>query len=160
MSSLSEEFQVLLPSNYLLGEWDVALLDSSYFHNWTNLDKSCPYVFLRWKLYTEDEPSNFVPAAKKQQDLYDVITKVNVFSKTWKIDRGAQIPQGNYYMWKIFKLIKSQFNMVYINKTINIKINPYQYRVVINSNVNFAIACYTEYSILKQLWFGSQSTVI
>ena len=38
--------------------------------------------------------------------------------------------------------------------------NPYQYRVKINPNVNFAIACYAELSILKLLGFGSQSTVI
>ena len=38
--------------------------------------------------------------------------------------------------------------------------DPYQYRVEINPNVNFAIACYAERSILKLLAFGSQSTVI
>ena len=36
----------------------------------------------------------------------------------------------------------------------------YQYRVGINLNLNFAIACYVERSILKLLRFGSQSTVI
>ena len=60
MSSMSDEFQVLLPSNVennprnkhnlfetelakpldLPGEWDVALINISYLHNWTNLDKS------------------------------------------------------------------------------------------------------------------------
>ena len=38
--------------------------------------------------------------------------------------------------------------------------DPYQYRVEINPNVNFAIACYAERSILKLLIIGSQSTVI
>ena len=50
--------------------------------------------------------------------------------------------------------------MVFSNKTINLKIDPYQYRVKINPNVNFAIACYADRSILKLLGFGSQSTVI
>ena len=65
MSSLSDEFQVLLPSNVkgnprnkpniyetelakpldLPVEWDVALLNISYFHNWTNLDNSKQFVF-------------------------------------------------------------------------------------------------------------------
>ena len=45
----------------------------------------------------EDEPSNFVPNAEKdQQDLYYVITKVNVFIRAWEVDRGAQIQRGNY----------------------------------------------------------------
>ena len=38
--------------------------------------------------------------------------------------------------------------------------DPYEYRVEINPNVNFAIACYAERSILKLLRYGSQSTVI
>ena len=48
--------------------------------------------------------------------------------------------------------------MVLSNKIINLKINPYQYQVEINPNVNFAIACYAEHSIFKLLGFGSQST--
>ena len=38
--------------------------------------------------------------------------------------------------------------------------DPFQYRVEINPNVNFAIACYAESSVLKLLGFSSQSTVI
>ena len=137
MSSLSDEFQVLLPSNVkgnprnkpklyetelakpldLPGEWDVALINISYPHNWTNLDKSYPFFLLRRQLDTEDEPSNFVPDAEKdQQDPYDVITKVNVFIRTWEVDRGAQIPRGNYDISKILELIESQFHMVFSKK--------------------------------------------
>ena len=50
--------------------------------------------------------------------------------------------------------------MVFTIKTINLRMNHYQYRVEINSNVNFAIACYAERFILKLLGFGSQLTVI
>ena len=38
--------------------------------------------------------------------------------------------------------------------------DPHQYRVEINPNVNCAIASYAEHSILKLLGFGSQSPVI
>ena len=38
---------------------------------------------LRRQLDTEAEPSNLVPDAEKdQQNLYDVITKINVFIRT------------------------------------------------------------------------------
>ena len=118
-------------------------------------------MFLRRQFDTEDEPSNFVPDAEQnQQDLYDIITKVNVFIRTWEVDRGAQISQGNYDISKILKLIESQFHMVFRNKTINLRIDPYQYRVEINPNVTIAIACYAEHSILKLIGFKSQSTVI
>ena len=141
MSSLSDEFQVLLPSNVkgnprnkpnlyetelakpldLHGEWDVALINISFPHNWPNLDKSYPFCLLRRQLDTEDEPSNFVPDAEKdEQDLDDVITKVNVFIRTWEVDRGPQILRGNYDISKILELIESQFHMVFTNKTINL----------------------------------------
>ena len=136
MSSLSDEFQVLLPSNVkgnprnkpnlyetehakpldLPGEWDVALINISYLHNWTNLHKSYPFFLLRRQFDTEDEPSNFVPDAEKdQQDLYDVITKVNMFIRTWEVDSGAQIPRGNDDISKILELIESQFHRVFSN---------------------------------------------
>ena len=50
--------------------------------------------------------------------------------------------------------------MVFSNKTINLRMDPYQYQVKINPNVTFAIACYAEHSILKLLGFGSQFSVI
>ena len=94
-----------------------------------------------------------------QQDLYDVIAKVNVFIRTWVVDRGAQIPRGHYDILTILELIESQFLIVFNNQPINLRMNPYQYRVEINPNVNFEIVCYSECSILKLLELGSQSTV-
>ena len=84
MSSLNDEFQVLLPSNVkcnpknkpnqyeielakpldLPGEWDVAFINISNPHNSTILNMSYPY-FLRGQLDTEDEPPNLVPDAAK-----------------------------------------------------------------------------------------------
>ena len=48
---------------------------------------------------------------------------------------------------------------MFSNKTINLKIDSYQYRVEINPNEQFAIACYADCSILQLLGFGSQSIV-
>ena len=67
MSSMSDEFHMLLPSNMkgnprnkpnlyeaelakpldLPGEWDVALINISDPHNWTNLDKSYQFFFVK-----------------------------------------------------------------------------------------------------------------
>ena len=74
---------------------------------------------------TKDESSNFLPDAyKDKQDLYYVITKVNVFIRTWDVDCGAQIPRGNYDISKILELIKSLIYMVFRNKTINLRMDP------------------------------------
>ena len=82
MSSLSDEFQVVLPSNvkgysqnqlYLyetklakqldrLNKWDFALIDISYSNNWTNLNMSSQYFLLR-KLI-ENVDCDFVPKNK------------------------------------------------------------------------------------------------
>ena len=96
------------------------------------MDKFYPYFILRRQLNTKDKPSNFLHDPETdQQDRYDAITKVNMFIKTWEVDRGPQIPGGNYDISKILELIETQFHMVFSNKTINLKINPYQYRVEI-----------------------------
>ena len=51
-------------------DWDVALINISYPHDWPNLEISYPFFLLRQQLDTEDEPSNFVPDAETdQQDL-------------------------------------------------------------------------------------------
>ena len=70
------------------------------------------------------------------------------------VDRAPQISRGNYDISKILELIESQFRLVCSNKTLNLNIDPYQYRVEINPNEHFAIACYTESSILQLLGFG------
>ena len=125
------------------------------------LGEVLPSFLFRPQFDLEDELSNFVPDAEQdQRDLYDVIPKINVFIRKWEVDRGAQIPRGNYYISKLLELIASQFPMVFTNKIINVRMDPYEYRLEINSNVTFAIACYAERSILKLLGFGSHSTVI
>ena len=84
-----------------------------------------------------------------------MITKVNVCYRTWEIDRGTQISRGNSDISRILELIYRRFHMDFSNKTINLSMDLYQYRVEINLNMNFAIACYAERSILKLLGFGS-----
>ena len=152
MSLQYDEFQVLLPSNVkgnprnkpslyetklaepldLLGEWDGAQISISYPHNWTNLDKSYQYFLLR--LPSEGVGSEFAPENKKDQtDLYDLILTQAQF-RVWVVDRVPQIPRGNYDISKILELIETQFNLVFTNKTINLKSDSYQYCVEINPN--------------------------
>ena len=139
------------------GDWDVALINISYPHNWTNLNKSQQYFLLRQPI----EGVNFEVAPEKekdQRDLYDLISKqAQVRGKV--VGRAPLIPRGNYDISKILELIETQFHFLFSNKTNNLKIYFYQYRVEINQNKQFAIACYAERSILQLLGFGSQSTL-
>ena len=80
MSLENNEFQVYLPRNVkgnprnkpylyetvlskpmdLPGEWDVGLINISYFHNWENLDKSYSYFILRLQ-NSDESKSEFQP---------------------------------------------------------------------------------------------------
>ena len=116
---MSDEFQVLLPSNVnsnprnkpnlyetelakpldFLAEWDVALMNILYPHNWTNLDKSYQYFRLRQPI--EGVNSEFTPQNEKDQiNLYDLISKQSQF-RGLLVDRAPQILQGNYDISKI-----------------------------------------------------------
>ena len=94
MLSMSDDFQVLLPSNVkgtprnkpnlyktdfakpldFPGEWDVALINISYPENWTNLDKYYQYFILRQPI--KGVNSEFVPENETDlTDLYNLILK-------------------------------------------------------------------------------------
>ena len=99
MSLENNEFQVYLPSNVkgnpqnkpylyetelskpmdLPGEWDVALINSSYPHNWENLDKSNSYFIFRLNKPDETK-SEFEPRPIYDEvDIYNIVTKLPEF---------------------------------------------------------------------------------
>ena len=96
MSSLSEEFQVLLPSNVkgnprnkpnqyetelakpldLSGEWDVALINISYPHNWTNLVKPYQFFIMRMRSAENADDVKHAPdPTNDEQDRFAAVTK-------------------------------------------------------------------------------------
>ena len=114
MSSQSDKFQVVLQSNVkgnprnkpslyetelanpldLLGEWDVALINISYSHNWKNLDMINTYLLL--KPQNDKEQINYEPDAESDLlDLADVITRAPEFRTRWDVVCGSDIPIGN-----------------------------------------------------------------
>ena len=94
-------------------------------------------------------------------DLYDVIRRTPQFIRNWEVDSQQEISQGNYDLSKILEIIQRQLvGMFGVFKPTNLKFNPNQYRFEFNSTVTFAIACYTEHSIIQLLGFGSQSTIL
>ena len=115
MSLENNEFQVYLPSNVkvnprnkpylyetelskpmdLPGEWDVALINVSYPHNWENLDKSYSYFILRLKK-SDETKSKYEPRQIYDDiEIYNIVTKLPEF-QGWLVERGPKIAQGNY----------------------------------------------------------------
>ena len=67
---------------------------------------------------------------------------------------------GNYDISRILDLLDFQFQLACgMNNKRNLNIDIYQFRVEINPTVKFAIACYSERSVLQFLGFGSQTNV-
>ena len=76
------------------------------------------------------------------------------------MERGPKIARGNYDISRILDLLDFQFQLAFgINNKSNLNFDIYQYRVEINPNVQFAIACYSERSVLQLLGFGSQTNL-
>ena len=144
MSSLSDEFQVVLPSNVgsnprnepnqyetalakqldLPGEWDVTLIDIAYLHNLTNLVKTYQFFLLKPKFtkIVEDIYTLAPVPDKDQQALYDGIIKQEEF-EGWEVNRSYTIQRGNYDIEKIIEFMTTQFHLLFENKTIDLKMN-------------------------------------
>ena len=180
MSSLSDEFQIVLLSNVgcnprnkpnqyetalakpldLPGKWDVALIDIAYPHNWTNLVKTYQLFLVKKKL-----PKllkiliNLRLFRLETNKIFMMVLLNKITFDGWEVNRSYTNQRGKYDIEKIIEFITTQFHLLFENKTIYLKMNLNQYRVEFTSNVNFEIACYAETSFFQLLGLGSQSSV-
>ena len=174
---MSDEFQVMLPSNVkgnprnkpnlyetelakqldLPGEWDVPLINISYLHNWTNLVEPYQFFIMGMRFAENADDVKYAPdPTNDEQDLFAAVTKPGEL-QNWEVPDSYTIRRQLWYR-KIIELITNSFNKIYANKTIDLKIDLNEYRVKLNPNVPVAIACYAQNSVLQLLGFGSQST--
>ena len=87
------------------------------------MNKSYQYFLLRQPIKgvnSELEPEN----TKDQTDLYYLISKQTQF-RGWMVHRTPQIPRGKYDIITILELVKTQFHLLFSNKTIDLKIDSY-----------------------------------
>ena len=109
--SLADEFQITLASNVtsnkrnkpaafetalakpldLPGEWEVALIDLSYPHNWTNLDKSYSLIIVTNSLGHPEEENREISV--KEVEITFQLT--NILAGYLRV-RFFDIPAGNY----------------------------------------------------------------
>ena len=113
--SLGDEFQIMLASNVasnahnkpndfettlakpldLPGEWEVALIDLQYPHNWTNLDKSIWAEILTDPTEDpDDREAGRVIVGRADQDLQKTISSEKGLPNMW-VRRSIFIPAGN-----------------------------------------------------------------
>ena len=128
--SLGEEFQVTLASNVksnarnkpadfetalarplnLPGEWEVALIDLSYPHNWVNLDK--PIYFAILTNFTQNISEMLLDNFKQReyQDLYRSIISPQGLARMW-VRRMGRISPRNFTAEAISDLILVLLNI-------------------------------------------------
>ena len=176
--SLGDEFQVTLASNVksnarnkpadfetalakpleLPGEWEVALIDLSYPHNWVSLDKPLFMAVLTdptndiSEMMLDDDPT------PNKQALYSAIISANGPRGMW-MRRFFSITPGNYTVSDISKQIISylkRFLKDIKNPTIQLTENTQ--RVTFIQESKYAIATFTENSILHIFGLDKQTT--
>jgi len=177
--SLGEEFQVTLASNVtsnkrnkptafettlakpldLPGEWEVALIDLSYPHNWTNLDKDYHVVILT---SPEDNAEDKLdPDDVREFDKNIAI----VLSSPEGIPNMAgrrcfNIPAGNYTVEEIVNKLVYQIHMVEKLRENNVTYNENTHKLTFLQKTKYALAVYSEHSILQLLGLSKQTTLI
>ena len=121
MKSMSNEFQVLLPSNVnnnsrnkfnlyeielarpldLPGEWDVVFINISYPHNWTNLVKPYQCFIMRLCFSKNGDCVKYAPdQTHDEQDLFAAVTKPWEL-QNWEVANSYTIRRSNYDIEKI-----------------------------------------------------------
>ena len=113
--SLGKEIQVTLASNVksnvrnkpadfettlaktldLLGEWEVALIDLSYPHNWMNLDKPINVAVLTDPTNNIDDMVLDTSPYPVVQELYRTLTSPGGLTNMW-VRRIFKLDPGNY----------------------------------------------------------------
>ena len=176
--SLSDEFQVTLVSNVkssarnkpadfetalarpldLPGDWEVALIDISYPHNWAKLDKPVFFAILTdpTENIADMRLDNF--EQKEHQDLYRSIISPQGLARMW-VRNMFRLAPGNFTAQTI-----CDFIVLSLKDTVKDVIDPkvdfleMTQRVRFNQKKKYAIATFTESSILHILGLGKQTT--
>ena len=176
MSSIENEFLVILQSNVkghprnkpvkfettqakpldLPGDWEVALIDLSYPHNWLDYDK--PIQFLM--LVPEPRLNNQIIEAENTKEAYlYTAARANLELHTWSIARCSTIPAENYSMKDLCKLIEIEILIATPENQPTIEFNSNQNRVILTPTQSFALVCFAESSVLQIMGFEKQSKI-
>ena len=175
--SLGDEFQVTLASNVksnkrnkpasfetdlakpldMPGEWEVALIDLSYPHNWTNLDKPYELVVMTSPLVNaEEEPSD----QDDNQLTLDISKDLKGQLPGNIKGRTIDIPAGNYKVEDIVNQIKTQINKISQLKDNNITYNENTHKVTFTQTTDYYMAAISKNSILQLLGLSKQTTTV
>lgn len=173
--SLGDEFQVTLASNVtsnkrnkpaafetalakpldMPGDWEVALIDLSYPHNWTNLDKTYSLLIVTGASENADEEL-IVEDAQKQEAAISKAFQAQLPPNMRA--RVFDIPAGNYKVEDIVNQINVQINKIPQLKGNQISYNENTHKVTFTTTTDYALAAYADNSILQLLGLSKQTT--
>lgn len=175
--SLGDEFQVTLASNVssnkrnkpaafetalakpleLPGEWEVALIDLSYPHNWTNLEKKYSVVILT-NPHDESEEYKFPPAQQLEQEMATLFKQHNF--PEMMVKGVFDIQAGNYTVEDIVNQMKARVKQIPILSNINITYDENTHKVTFTQDKEYVLGVYYKDSILHLLGLSKQTTPV
>lgn len=171
--SLGDEFQVTLASNVtsnirnkpssfettlakpleLPGEWEVALIDLSYPHNWTNLEKTYTVAIIT-EPFSDTAESQTASTIENQSEILNLI-KGGEYPNDGA--RVFDIPAGNYKVEDIVNIMTVQVNKIPTLKESKISYNENTHKVTFTQTKTYVIAVYSNNALLQLLGLSKQT---
>lgn len=191
--SLRDQFQITLPSNVkgnvmnkpglyetmlatpleLHGEWEVGIMDISYPHNWSNIERKYHMAVLTvFDGEDEEDQMYHVKANVETEALLDGIMNLESFAVT---EHDSQSKIMKFYARNVFSIIPGQYDTTSLCDQIETEIKRVRYGLNHVSvtyskergKVNIAslrrtaiLACYKENSLLRLLGFNKELQTI
>ena len=136
----------------LSGEWEVALINLSYPHNWLDFDKPIQYLIM------SRSTSNPILLQANTKEAHPSLAGRSQLDN-WRVTRSSTIEAGNYTIRELMDNIILELLAAFPTSSIALGFNFNKQRVDLTSSVKFAFVCFAECSILQIMGFGKQSRI-
>lgn len=155
----SAEFETQLAKPIELnGQWEVALMDLSYPHNWVTL-KDEYYMALLTPL--ADDETHVVNTV--EGSIVDDIRKKIISSEVlvdMQIRKAIRIYAGNYTNEELAKAVEESITAFKDTKSTTVKFDKNTLKVQIETSEKFALVCLRNKSLLNLLGFSEQTSKV
>ena len=143
----------------LPGDWEVALIDLSYPHNWINLDREYIVAFLTDPPPNLDTVKTVDTVPNNEKDLVSVLTSDTVLP-TMSVLNIFRIPAGNYSLKDLTDFIQLKISIFVGFNDVDVKFNDNTQKVSFVTDRKFALACYANHSALQLVGLSKQTSTI
>jgi len=142
----------------LNGQWEVALMDLSYPHNWVTL-KDDYYVALFTYLAEDETPVVNTIEGTIVDDIRKKIIESKVL-EDMQIRKAIRILAGNYTNEELTQAVQESIQAFRETKETTVKFDKNTLKVEMNTSEKFALVCFRNKSLLNLLGFSEQTSKV